>query len=270
MKKAKQHLLAKYKKEALILMTGISLVTALLVNLQSPKTKRSIATNFYKETETLKNKTQSAASKVEEEQAQQSVLLSKFKTDYTAFVKAKNCFTNPDCDSSLKTQTEYERATFADLSLKLENLNSLLTLNWFRLSAKVKNEVVSSITLEDNLVKKQVIELLLSLSIDESKHYVPLVLEHVIDRHNAKLTAKAFEFLKRTATPKNEVQTAKRVIKAIETAEPQTAKEMSQELTTIVSPNTSEIFKEALSTLPKQAALNKVKTPSLSRGLALR
>jgi len=265
MKKTKPHLLVKYRKEALILMMGITLVTALLVNLQSPKTKRSIATQAEQLAKPSSNKTQIAASKVEEEQAQQSVLLSQFKTEYTAFVKTKRCLMTADCNHIQNTQNQLD---FEDLSLKLEGLRPLLTLNWFRLSQKVKNETLGSITIADQQVKEQVLELLLSLSIDESKPYTSLVLDHVIDRHNTQLTAKAFEFLKRTATPSNEIQTAKRVAKAIENAEPQTAKDMSKELTNFISPNTSAIFKEALSHLPKQEI--ETQASKVSGDLALR
>lgn len=269
MKKEIKSNLTKYRKEVLVFLIGSSLMAVILLNLSTPQLKREIASQkdlpqvTNPDNDTI-NETVHAAKKVEEEQEQQSVMISDFKKNYAKLLKTKSCLKTQDCDFPDSDPREYNLSVLKEVSLQLETLRPQLISNWFRLNYKVKDAVISSIKLDDGFVKEEVLELLNSLTLDESNEYLPLVLDEVIDHHNSELVPEAFKFIKKTATPKNEIQTAKRIAKAIVSGAPHASQAMSKDVSMLISPNTAEIYKEALSSLPKQAPETEYLTSALS------
>jgi len=262
---SKKSILSKYRKEALVLLMGSSIVVVILLNLSTPDLKREIASQT--EIPILNepnNETTNAANKVEEEQEQQSVMLSEFKINYAKLLQTKKCLNTQNCDFPDSDPREYNLSVLKEISLKLKVLRPQLISNWFRLNFKVKKEIISSIKLEDGFVKAEILELLNELTLDESQAYLPLVLDEVIDHHNSELIPRAFDFIKKTSTPQNEIQTAKRIANTIVSGGPHMSQAMSRDVSSIISPNTAEIYREALSSLPKLARETEYLTSALS------
>ena len=258
----------KYRKEALVLSVGFALVLALILNLSTPGIKRELASaNDLPQAQTVQSETKQAALRVEEEQEHQSNMLTKFKNDYARLGQTKKCLVTQNCNIKNLEDHDYDFLVHRDISYLLRSLRPQLVSNWFRLNAKVKEQVLSSIKLKDISIKTEILDLLLALNLNESSPYLSLVLDEVIDNDNSKaaleLAPKAFEFLHKTLTPENEIKVAKRVARAILLASPDSSQAMSREVTLIITPNTAEIFKEVLSSLPKSA----LETEFLTSGL---
>lgn len=243
-KTSKKNLLIKFRKEALVLMVGSTLVLAILVNLQSPSAK-TIESETNLTIVSSSDSTRQAAQKVEEEQTKQSLMLSKFKKDYAAFVKLKTCFQNQSCNHSSPEKAE------AFIEMTLDELKPQLISNWFRLNQKVKLNVINTIALENKSFKSGVLNLLTDLSVEDSNRHLSLVLEHVVNEDNAELLPKTFVYLKKVSNDENEVQIAKKVVEALNNCNSTTAAVFIREIDKISSPNTKPLFEEAFSKFPK-------------------
>jgi len=268
MKKSKMNLIQKYRKEFLVLSLGFSLVLAILVNLQAPRMKRELAsapemTHIKKESLA----TSEAAKEVEEEQTLQSELLSQFKTNYSLLISTKNCLLSKTCEHLTVEGLDYEKSVLKALAGQIETLNPLLVSNWFRLNTKVKNEVISMMTLDDDVLKEKILNLLLELSNDEASAHVFTVIDELEANQEEALLPKTFQFIKKVSTQENELEIAKRLVQIVQSGDESFSKSLSGEINLILSPQTEEIFREALSRLPKSETETDSKADFLTSAL---
>lgn len=259
----------KHKKEVFISALGVSLTCLLLSNLSQPETKKVAIRSISSTGRTVLNldepiETKQAALQVEEEQKKQSLELNQFKAFYVKLLKTKKCIEVQNCDYPSEDPREYELSVFKDMSEQLQHLKPLLVSNWFRLKNKTKNKVLSSMSYDNGFVKEQILDLLIELPKSDAAQQVDLVLDQVVDHYNSELIPKTFEFLNKVKDSKNEVVIAKRLSKAIKSGSPHVSQAISTEVGSFLSPTTSPILKEVLTSLPKRAPETEVLTSVIS------